>query len=84
MQNEMNERRRNNRHFPPHIRVLYRQMVPERNMNDPPMYLYNRARNEKEMEYYRQLYNQNAFNLEDEALEKLRRRAPARFVGSRS
>ncbi len=80
----MNERRRNNRHFPPHIRVLYMQMVPERNMTDPPAYLYNRARNEKEMEYYRQLYNQNAFNLEDEALEKLRRRAPARFVGSRS
>jgi hypothetical protein len=48
------------------------------------MYLYNRARNEKEMEYYRQLYNQNAFNLEDEALEILRMRAPPRFTGSKS
>ena len=84
MRQEMNERRRNNRRFPPHIRVLYRQMVPERNMNDPPMYLYDRARNEKEMEYYRQLYNQNAFNMEDEALEQLRRKAPPRFVGSKS
>jgi hypothetical protein len=84
MQNEMNERRRNNTKFPSHLRVLYRQMVPERNMNHPPMYLYNRARNEKEMEYYRQLYNQNAFNLQDEALEKLGVRAPVRFVGSRS